>query len=45
MKADLLEGKKSIKAILIHPPDIYGVLSLESMQSAIIALTTMGKML
>lgn len=45
MKADLLEEKKSIKAALIHPPDIYGGTSPESMQSTVIALRAMGKRL
>lgn len=45
MKADLLEGKKSIKATLIHPLDIYGGMSPESMQSTIIALRVLSKML
>lgn len=45
MKADLLEEKKSIKAALVHPPDIYGETSPESMQSTVIALRAMGKRL
>ena len=46
MKADLLKGKKkSIKATLIHPLDIYGGLSPESMQRAIIALRALSKVL
>jgi hypothetical protein len=39
----LVRGRKSIKAVLIHPPDIYEETSLESMQSAVIALRAMDK--
>lgn len=42
----MLKGKKkSIKATLIHPLDIYGGLSPESMQRAIIALRALSKVL
>lgn len=39
----LVKGRKSIKAALIHPPDINGRTSLKSIQSAIIALRAVGK--
>lgn len=45
MKVHLLEEGKSIKAALIHPPDIYGAMSPKSIQTAIIVLRTMGKIL